>query len=94
MKFVWFSLAIVAMAIPAGDVAQARAKHRRVPPQCVDRPLQFSPWSFLTNPAPKPNGCAPPVYVDNDFVGQDPDLSIRYQLHRDPATGYTPSDYM
>jgi hypothetical protein len=96
MRFVWLAIAIaiVAIAIPAADAAQARAKHRRVQPQCVDRPVHFSPWGFLTNSAPEPNGCAPPVYDNNGlYVGQDPDPNIRYQLRRDPFTGYTSGYY-
>jgi len=40
------------------------------------------------NPAPRPNGCAPPAYAYGRYVGQDPDPFIRQQLRRDPATGY------
>jgi hypothetical protein len=67
--------------------ALARKKAR---PHCVDRPYQFS-WNFLLpgQPAPQPNGCAPPVYNYGEFIGQDPDPYIRLQLMRDPATGYS-----
>ena len=43
---------------------------------------EFS-WSFLLpgHPAPEPNGCAPPVYSYGKYIGQDPDLNIRFQMH-------------
>ena len=44
---------------------------------------------WLFNPAPQPNGCAPPVYAYGRYIGQDPDPFIRLQLKRDPATGYS-----
>jgi hypothetical protein len=93
MKLAWFVVAIAALAIAAVDGAQARTKHQRAGAQCVDQPLRFSWWGFLTNPPPEPNGCAPPVYVGGDYVGQDPDPYIRLQLSRDPATGYHPGNY-
>jgi hypothetical protein len=79
---------IVALPI-AATPALARAKKERA--QCVDRPQQFS-WNFILpgQPAPRPNGCAPPVYNYGRFIGQDPDPNIRLQLLRDPGTGYSP----
>jgi hypothetical protein len=32
--------------------------------------------------------CAPPVYQYGRYIGQDPDPFIRFQLNRDPGTGY------
>ncbi len=92
MKFTWFAIALAAVSAATTESASARAKHR--PPhraQCVDQPYQFS-WGFLLpgQSAPQPNGCSPPVYQYNRYIGQDPDQNIRFQLQRDPATGYGP----
>jgi hypothetical protein len=91
-KFVWFAIAVGALSVATLESASARAKHhtaRRV--HCVDQPYQFS-WDFLLpgHPAPQPNGCSPPAYQYNRYIGQDPDANIRFQLRRDPATGYAP----
>ena len=88
MKFVWLVIATAALAVIAAAPASARVKHR-VLPHCVDRPYEFSLFGFLTNPRPQPNGCAPPVYQYGQYVGQDSDANIRFQLRRDPATGYS-----
>lgn len=83
-----FSVATVAalLALAAADPAFARKKVKH---RCVDKPAEYS-WNFLAFGGPKPhgNGCAPAVYSGGDYVGQDPDPSIRHQLGRDPATGY------
>ena len=89
MKFVWLVIATAALAVIAAAPAAARVKHHRVPPRCADGPYEFSLFGFLTNPRPEPNGCAPPVYQYGQYVGQDPDANIRFQLRRDPATGYS-----
>jgi hypothetical protein len=78
-----------ALVIGAGIPASARSKHRPAPPHCVDRPYVFSLNKLLFGPGPEPNGCSPAVYQFNRYVGQDPDPNIRFQLRRDPATGYT-----
>ena len=92
MKFMWFAIALAAFSVAAAESASARAERR--PPrqtQCVDQPYQFSWGSLLPGrPAPQLNGCAPPVYEYNRLIGQDPDPNIRFQLQRDPATGYAP----
>ena len=94
MKRVWPAIAIAVLALGAAGPASARAKHRRYRAhvaRCVDQAKPFS-WGFLLPggaPAPAPNGCAPPVYQYGRYVGQDPDPNIRFQLKRDPATGYT-----
>ena len=75
------------LAVVATDPALARAKHK-APRHCVDRPQTFTWGGIFTNSAPQPNGCAPAVYERGRFVGQDPDPNIRFQLHRDPDTGY------
>lgn len=90
MKLAWLVIAIAALT--AAGPAAARTKHpryHRVAPQCVDRPYEFSWLGILTNPKPAPNGCAPPVYQYGRYIGQDPDPNIRFQLRRDPATGYS-----
>jgi hypothetical protein len=55
-----------ALVIIAADPALARTKSKSRP-QCADRPQDFS-WNFLVpgQPAPQPNGAAPPVY-NTDF---------------------------
>jgi hypothetical protein len=89
MKFVWLVIAIAALTATAADPALARAKHHRYRPHCIDRPYAFSWSGIFTNPRPEPNGCAPPVYQYGRYVGQDPDPNIRFQLRRDPVTGYS-----
>jgi hypothetical protein len=87
MKSRWIVVALAALVVGASP-ALARGKHRP-PPQCVDRPYEFSWYNFLPGfgAEPGPNGCAPPVFVGRDFIGQDPDPNIRQQLRRDPGTG-------
>jgi hypothetical protein len=89
MKFSRIAAAVALLSLIAADSALARAKHpaKRA---CVDRPYQFS-WSFLYpgSPVPQPNGCSPPVYAYGKFIGQDPDPNIRFQLQRDPGSGYS-----
>ena len=80
---------VTGLGLIAADPALARAKHK-ANRLCVDRPVEFS-WGnfFSSRPAPGPNGCAPPVYAYGKFIGQDPDPNIRFQLMRDPTTGYS-----
>lgn len=91
MKCRWLTPSILLIvAIMFGNPAVGRDKHRDQPSRCVDnKPYQFS-WSFLLpgHPAPQPNGCAPPVYSYGKYIGQDPDPNIRFQMYRDPSTGY------
>lgn len=91
MKSAWLVVAVAALT--AAGPASARVKHPRhhdrVRAHCVDRPYRFSWLGILTNPKPEPNGCAPPVYQYGRYIGQDPDPNIRFQLRRDPATGYS-----
>jgi len=88
MKPSWIVIALAALVVTAGP-ALARGKYKH-PPRCVDRPVEFSWSQFLlgTGPEPRPNGCAPPVFSDGYFIGQDPDPFIRHGLLRDPETGY------
>ncbi len=88
MKMGVLIIVILALSVAAADTASARAKRQR--PRCADQPYEFSWMGILTNPRPRPNGCAPPVYQYNRYIGQDPDPNIRFQLRRDPATGYSP----
>jgi hypothetical protein len=88
MKYGMIIVAIAGLALVAADPALARAKHKVV--RCDPRPQTFTWGGIITNPAPRPNGCAPPVYVDGNYIGQDPDPFIRSQLARDPRTGFSP----
>jgi len=92
MKMHWLVIATAAMALIAADPALAKSRHK-APHLCADRPASFSIYGIFANPPPQPNGCAPPVYVQGRYVGQDPDPYIRQQLRRDPATGYV-SDFV
>ncbi|MFZ0101454.1 MAG: hypothetical protein WCF47_11600 [Pseudolabrys sp.] len=82
-------LATSAIAVVTVGPAFARDKHKNQPRCVPNKPYEFS-WSFLLpgHPAPEPNGCAPPVYSYGKYIGQDPDLNIRFQMYRDPTTGY------
>jgi hypothetical protein len=93
MKFRWIMTSgtafVVAFGVIAANPALARAKHK-AHSQCAPQPHDTSTLGWLFNPAPQPNGCAPPVYAYGKYVGQDPDPFIRQQLNRDPQTGYSP----
>ncbi|AXK83392.1 hypothetical protein DW352_24435 [Pseudolabrys taiwanensis] len=93
MKVRWLIVAVAALGVVAANAAVAKPRKAKTPPRaaaCVDGPYQFS-WDFLLpgNHGPQPNGCAPPVYQYGRYIGQDPDPNIRFQLMRDPATGYS-----
>jgi hypothetical protein len=94
MQLRWLVIVFAALGIVAAEPALARAKHKphqkshKVNRSCVDRPQSFTWSGFWFNPHPQPNGCAPPVYVQGEYVGQDPDANIRAQLRRDPESGY------
>jgi len=90
MKIRWIVVAVAGLAVIVADPALARSKNNKARRQCVERPQTFTWGGFITNPAPQPNGCAPPVYADGKYVGQDPDPFIRSQLYRDPRTGMSP----
>jgi hypothetical protein len=89
MKFALIVLAVFVAGSMAVDPALARAKYRAKPP-CIDRPANFSvgDWLFSVRPHPQWNGCAPPVYSNGEYIGQDPDPNIRATLQRDPDEGY------
>lgn len=82
------AILVAGLAVVAADPALARVKQKAAR-HCVDRPQTFTWSGIFTNPAPQPNGCAPPVYAYGRYIGQDPDPNIRFQLQRDPDTGYT-----
>ena len=90
MKYHWPVVAYLALALggPGFYADSAHARHKIVA-HCADRPHQFSLLKLLFGPKPQPNGCAPPVFQNGEYIGQDPDLNIRFQLFRDPDTGYT-----
>ncbi len=91
MKSIWFVAAIAILSVAAADPALARTRHHKAVRHCANQPLHdVTPYGILFNPAPRPNGCAPPVYVYGRYEGQDPDPYIRQQLDRDPHTGYWP----
>lgn len=93
----WRWLAIVATGVAMLGVsaaepalaAKAKKKVRAVNAACHDNyggPTWRGIWF---NGEPQPNGCAPPVYTNGRYIGQDPDPNIRFQLMRQPETGYT-----
>jgi hypothetical protein len=91
MKFKWIAVTAllitgIAAAVPAPASAHVKKKVARA---CADVPSGPTLGGFFFNPAPRPNGCTPPVYEYGRYVGQDPDPFIRQQLRRDPQTGYT-----
>jgi hypothetical protein len=94
MTYRWPIAAIAVMSLFAADPALARVKHK-AKTACADQPVPsvmsgLASYLLLpTDRAPQPNGCAPPVYAYGKYVGQDPDPNIRFQLLRDPATGYS-----
>jgi hypothetical protein len=91
MSIKWIAIAAASLAVgfvvAAADPAVAAPRKKIV--RCVDRPQTFTFGGIFFNPAPQPNGCAPPVYAYGRYVGQDPDPFIRQQLLRDPQSGYT-----
>ncbi len=93
MTYRWPVAAIAVLGLLAAGPALARSKHA-ARTACADQPAPamngLASYLFVpTNRAPQPNGCAPPVYSYGKYVGQDPDPNIRFQMMRDPATGYS-----
>jgi hypothetical protein len=80
-------MAVVVLGLIVAGPALARDKHK-VRRHCAPQRQEFSLYGLWFNPHPQPNGCAPPVYVGGEYIGQDPDPFIRSQLRRFPATGY------
>lgn len=93
MNWRWFALVAAAVtltgAFAAGPALAAKAKKKIVRSACQDQ-IGGPTWrGILFNGAPQPNGCSPPVYYGSRYIGQDPDPNIRFQLLRQPETGYT-----
>jgi hypothetical protein len=81
--------ALALAGLMAAGPAEARKRHDRVPPQCIDRPAPLTFEGIIFNARPVPNGCAPPVFANGEYVGQDPDPFIRQYLRHDPESGYS-----
>ena len=92
----WRWLAMAAMVLVGGGLVaadpalarkgnKARVKHSACYNQAGGPTLR----GIWFNEEPRPNGCSPAVYQYGRFIGQDPDPNIRFQLMRDPETGYT-----
>ncbi len=81
------AMLLTGLALVAAEPALAAAK-KKAQPACAAHAQTFSWGGIFTNPPPQPNGCAPPVYAYGKFIGQDPDPNIRFQLQRDPDSGY------
>ncbi|MBS0244984.1 MAG: hypothetical protein JSR61_00075 [Proteobacteria bacterium] len=96
MKWRWLAMAtlvLVGGGLVATDPALARKgnKARVKYARCHDA-LGGPTWRGIWfNTEPRPNGCSPAVFQYGRFIGQDPDSNIRFQLMRDPETGYTVS---
>jgi len=91
MQFRLMATACAALAVAgllAAGPAEARKRQYRVPPQCIDRPAPLTLEGIIFNTRPLPNGCAPPVFANGQYVGQDPDPFIRQYLRHDPGSGY------
>jgi hypothetical protein len=90
MKTKWIVILLAALSVAGADAAAARTKHR-VKPRCVAQPAAYPSLGTLLfgyRPPQQPNGCAPPVYENGRFLGQDPDANIRFQMQRDPDQSY------
>ncbi len=68
----------------------ARSRHHKARAALHrSRGAVFLGAAFFGIAGPQPNGCAPPVFEYGHYIGQDPDPNIRFQLMREPDTGYT-----
>jgi hypothetical protein len=88
MKWLVVMAAGLACAGMISDAANAAPVKRKVQPVCADQPTPFSLERLIFATRPQPNGCAPPVYANGTYVGQDPDANIRAYLRHDPQSGY------
>jgi hypothetical protein len=86
----WIGIACAIATVSAADIALARGR-QVLPSHCLkpSKAIEFSWEKLWFAPKPRPNGCAPPVFVSGEYIGQDPDPNVRFQLSRDPETGYT-----
>jgi len=97
MKFRWIAVALAgAVLFSAGSADAAAPKHKKhwkyyTRQYCREPAIKPSlgEWFFGVRPKPDWNGCAPAVYKDGEFLGQDPDSNARATLNRDPSQGYT-----
>ena len=75
MNYRWLAAAFAVLSVVAADPALARAKHK-AKAACTDQPVPsvmdgLGRYLLIpTDRAPKPNGCAPPVYAYDKYVGQ------------------------
>lgn len=89
MKSALIAIAAMLVALAGASAAPKHHGKRHVAAaSCVERPTRFD-WDFLWSEGnvPRANGCAPAVYQNGKFIGQDPDPNVRLQLSRDPAEG-------
>lgn len=96
LGFGWLGLAglgVAAVALVAADPALAKPRNKankaHLASACAPRPADLSFRHFWFAGEPVPNGCSPAVFEHGRFIGQDPDPNIRFQLMRQPETGYT-----
>ncbi|RDV02319.1 hypothetical protein [Undibacter mobilis] len=93
----WRWLAVVAagvaltgaFAAEPAFAAKAKKKMKVARSVCHDQIGGPTFRGIWFNTEPQPNGCSPAVHVNGRYIGQDPDPNIRFQLMRDPETGYT-----
>lgn len=95
MNWRWLAIVATGLAVFGASVAEpafaAKAKKKMKVARSVCQDNYGGPtWRGIWfNGEPQPNGCSPPVFVGGRYIGQDPDPNIRFQLMRDPETGYT-----
>jgi hypothetical protein len=78
------SLALVLAAAAPADAAKARKHKKQVAAHAAVR-VQTGYWG--TNLFP-----AGPIYNGNDYLGDDPDPNIRFQIKRDLGAHYGGND--
>lgn len=95
MNWRWLAIVATGVAVLGVSVAEpalaakAKKKMRVARTACVDNYGGPTLRGIWFNGEPRPNGCSPAVFVDGRYIGQDPDPNIRFQLLRQPETGYT-----
>jgi hypothetical protein len=79
---------LVALTGPAEAAKKHHGKRAAAALACDERPTRFD-WDFIWSEGnvPRANGCAPAVYQNGKFIGQDPDPNVRLELSRNPAEG-------
>jgi hypothetical protein len=90
IRLIVIALAAAAVVVtgPATAASRHHGKRHVAAAACDDRPSRFD-WDFLWSEGnvPRANGCAPAVYQNGKFIGQDPDPNVRLELSRNPAEG-------